>query len=105
MPYRVRVRRFLNVLGYNAGAYILAVVEDSSKHQERPDSWPFVEIDLTLADCGRVVSFDFDLNSRGSRRNSLRKIDIMIDTLTAFREALKEEAKLAESRERANGPR
>jgi hypothetical protein len=102
MPYRVRVRRFLNVLGYSAGAYILATVEDSSKHQDDEDRWPYVDIDLTLADCGRVVSFDFDLGSRGSRRNSLRKIDIMIDTLTAFREALKEEAKLAESRERAN---
>lgn len=100
MPYRVRIRRFLNVLGYNAGAYILAAVEDSSNHREDQHGWPYVDVDLTLADCGRVVGFDFDLSTRGSRRNSLRKIDIMIETLVVFREALREEAGLAEHRER-----
>lgn len=98
MPYRVRTRRFLNVLGYNAGAYILAVVEDSSRHVQGKHGWPYVEIELTLADCGRAVTFDFDLGSPGARRNSLRKVDIMIQTLMAFREALEAEAELAASR-------
>lgn len=103
MPYRVRIRRFLNVLGYNAGAYVLAVVEDSSRHVRGQHDWPYSEIDLTLADCGRAVTFDFDLGTPGARRNSLRKINIMIETLTAFREALEAEAKLAESREAKRG--
>ena len=99
MPYRFRKRRFLNTLGYNAGAYILAVVEDSSNHDQDEHGWPFVDIDLTLGDCGRIVSFDFDLSTRGARRNSLRKIDILIDTLVAFRGALREEAAVTEQRE------
>ncbi|MFN2525530.1 MAG: hypothetical protein ABR505_04610 [Actinomycetota bacterium] len=99
MSYRLRVRRFLNVLGYNAGAYILATVEDSSRYREGKHGWPYVDIDLTLGDCGRVVSFDFDLSARGSRRNSLRKIEIMIEVLSAFRDALHEEARLAEERD------
>lgn len=99
VPHRVRIRRFLNVLGYNAGAYILAVVEDSSRHVRGKHGWPYSEIDLTLADCGRVVTFDFDLTTPGTRRNSLRKINVMIETLTAFQEALQAEAELAESRD------
>lgn len=99
MRYRVQIRRFLNVLGYNAGAYILAAVEDSSKRSADKDKWSYLDIDLTMADCGRVVSFDFDLSTRGARRNSIRKIDIMIDTLVQFRGALKEEARLAGQRE------
>lgn len=97
MPYRVRIRRFLNVLGYHAGAYVIATVEDSSRG--RKPEWRHVDIDLTLADCGRVVSFDFDLDTKGARRNSLRKVDIMVEVLTLFREALQEEARLAASRE------
>lgn len=98
MAYRVRVRRFLNRLGYNAGAYILATVEDSTRHKKGKHGWPWVDVDLTMADCGRVVSFDFDLSTPGARRNSLRKADIMIETLTEFRRALAAEARLAERR-------
>ncbi|HJR45295.1 MAG TPA: hypothetical protein VJ927_06790 [Actinomycetota bacterium] len=100
MPYRLRTRRFLNVLGYNAGAYILAVVEDSSRHVKGKHGWPYAEIDLTIADCDRAVSFDFDLSTRGARRNSLRKIDIMIETLKAFRDALADEAAVVAARDR-----
>ena len=101
--YRIRVRKFLNRIGYHAGAYILAEVEDSTKHGEREHGWPYVDINLTLADCGRVVSFDFDIDSAGSRANSLRKIDLMIDTLIDFREALRTEAELAATRPRSGG--
>ena len=73
MPYRVRTRRFLNVLGYNAGAYILAVVEDSSGHAKSKHGWPYPEIDLTIADCGRAVTFDFDLSTSGARRTACER--------------------------------
>ncbi len=99
MPYRVRIRRFLNPFGYHAGAYVLAAVEDSSSYSS-DEYGPFVDIDLTLADCDRVVRFHFDLHTKRARRNSLRKIDLMIDALEQFRKALREEARVVEGRER-----
>ncbi len=99
MPYRVRIRRFLNSVGYHDGAYVLAAVEDSSSYSS-DEYGPFVDIDLTLADCNRIVHFHFDLHTKGARRNSLRKIDLIIDALEQFREALREEARVVEGRER-----
>jgi hypothetical protein len=96
MPYRVRIRKFLNLQGFNAGAYILAEVEDSSASD---DDRPYVDVNLTLADCSRSVSFDFDIGSAPARRNSLRKLNVMIDSLLEFREALVAEAELAKRRE------
>lgn len=100
MPYRVRIRKFLNNRGYHAGAYVLAEVEDSTNHKKGKHGWPYVQVDLTLADCSRVVSFDFDLSTAGHRANSFHKIDLMIDTLIRFREALRAEADLAVERAR-----
>lgn len=100
MPYRVRIRKFLNKPGFYAGAYVLAEVEDSTKHKKGKHGWPYVHLDLTLADCSRVVSFDFDLSSARQRANSLRKIHILVDTLIQFRDALQAEADLAADRSR-----
>ena len=100
MPYRVRIRKFLNKPGFHAGAYVLAEVEDSRKHKGGKHRWPYVHVDLTLADCSRVVSFDFDLSSARQRANSLHKIDALVDSLTQFRDALRAEADLAAERGR-----
>ncbi len=100
MPYRVRIRKFLNKPGYCAGAYVFAEVEDSTKHKRGKHGWPYVHVDLTLADCSRIVSFDFDLSSACHRVNSLQKIDVLVDALTQFRDALQAEADLAAERGR-----
>lgn len=100
MPYRVRIRKFLNKPGYHAGAYVLAEVEDSTKYKKGKHGWPYVHVDLTLADCSRVVSFDFNLSSSRDRANSLHKIDLLVDSLIQFRDALQAEADLAAERSR-----
>lgn len=100
MPNRVRIRKFLNKPGYHAGAYVLAEVEDSTKHKKGKHGWPYVHVDLTLADCSRVVSFDFNLSSARDRANSLHKIDLLVDSLIQFRDALQAEADLAAKRSR-----
>ena len=106
MAYRMRVRKFLNTLGHHAGAYVLAEVEDSTNfRKDRKGHWPWVEITLKLADCDRVVSFDFDLETASGRRNSLRKMDLLVETLSRFRNALYEEAALAEERARSDRKR
>lgn len=100
MPYRVRIRKFLNKPGFHAGAYVLAEVEDSTKHKKGKHGWPYVHVDLTLADCSRVVSFDFDLSSAKDRANSLHKINVLVESLIQFREALRAEVELTAERSR-----
>ncbi len=51
---------------------------------------------ITLADCGRQIQLEFFLGNTQARRQSLKKIDLLIDVLTTFREALTEEATLIE---------
>ena len=93
---RLYIRKFLNKPGYNAGAYILVEVQDTSR-QTDDDACAWVE--FKLSDCLRKVELDFDLR-RGDRANSLHKARLLLDTLTRFVEALEAEAALAEQRER-----
>jgi len=48
----------------------------------------FVEAGITLTDCGRTVSLEFDTNSLKESRDRLAKIDTLITELASFREAL-----------------
>ena len=98
MRYRLRTRRFLNIQGYSGNAFISAAVEDSTNHKKDEHGWPWPDVELILSDCYRVVSLDFHLRTPGDRRNSLRKIAILVDTLTEFQTALEAEAKLAAKR-------
>ena len=106
MAYRLHVRKFLNRPRHNAGAYVLAAVEDSSNlEKDRTLFEPWAEIALVLSDCSRVVSFDFSLETAGERRNSLQKIDLLVKTLSSFRDALHHEADLARKRQRSGSRR
>lgn len=51
---------------------------------------------LTLADCGRQIRLEFFLGNPRDRRQSLAKAELLLEILTAFRDALLEEAKLIE---------
>ena len=98
MPYRIRVRKFLNIQGYSGNGFINAQVEDSTDFKKDEHGWGWTDIQLDLADCNRMISFDFPLHTPGARRNSLRKIRILVDTLTEFQAALEAEAELATER-------
>jgi hypothetical protein len=89
----IHIRRFLNRRGFHAGAFIQAVVPDSTTCREAgcQHRW-CVDPVLRISDCYRVASFDFDLDTPGARQNSLYKIDVLIETLIQFREALTLEA-------------
>ena len=51
---------------------------------------------LTMADCRRRIQFEFFLGTKRARRISLAKINLLIDILTAFRDALTKEIALIE---------
>jgi len=54
---------------------------------------------LTMADCRRRIQLEFFLGTLRTRRESLRKIDLLIDQLEQFRTALRTEAGLIEQYE------
>jgi hypothetical protein len=52
---------------------------------------------LIIADCHKVIEFEFYLGSSEHRRRSLAKINLMIKFLTQFRDALVKESELIEN--------
>jgi hypothetical protein len=53
---------------------------------------------LTIADCRRRIQLEFFLGTKQARRISLAKINLLIDMLTKFRDALANEIALIEKR-------
>lgn len=40
-----------------------------------------IDLDLTIADCSRIVSLAFEIGTAAERRNRLHKVDTLIDAL------------------------
>ena len=90
--YHIQERAFLNE-HIDMRAFIVAVVEDTRDFlNEDQESWKWGRIDLTLADCNRHVTFEFDLSSKEHRDNSLFKIRKIAEVINAFQKALEIEA-------------
>ena len=96
--FTLRKRLFLNPVSTGQTSYVLAEVESS---QDGGYKWGHYM--LTLADCRRRVQLEFFLGTKDARRLALKKIDLLIDVLTRFRDALQKEIDLIEQRERG-GP-
>lgn len=84
--FTYRKRTFLNPASTDLTSYIHATVESSGEGNYRHGS----NI-LTIADCKRAIRFEFFLGTALHRRLSLKKIDLLINVLTAFRDALAKE--------------
>ena len=56
---------------------------------------------VTIADCRRRVQLEFFLGTVRARRESLRKLDLLLKVLSAFRKVLFKEAQLITEYERA----
>jgi hypothetical protein len=91
MKWTFRKRTFLNSIETGNTSFILAEVESSRNGAER---WGHNM--LTLADCRRRIQLEFFLGTARSRQQALTKINLLIDHLTRFRDALKREADLIE---------
>lgn len=89
--YHVRKRLFLN-RDEEYPAFIIGIVEDTSEIPTDEDGWKWGAIELKLGDCNRHVSFDFDLETRESRANSLYKINRIAQVVNAVRNAIQAEA-------------
>ena len=89
--FAFRKRLFLNPISTGYTSHILAEVESS---RDGDNKWGHCM--LTLADCRRQIQLEFFLGTKQGRLNSLRKINLLIDILTRFRDALQTEIALIE---------
>lgn len=90
-------RRFLNLRGHHAGAYVLADCGIADYDDSRIDAV------LTIADCHRVAELDFSfvIGHRAEARNALykaRTLRRVIDDFVAALEAVHEESEIARRR-------
>ena len=84
-------RTFLNPASTLSTSYIQANVADSHNGEVTHNGNM-----LIIADCNRTVEFEFYLGTKRHRRQSLAKINLLIDILTRFRDALIKESNLIE---------
>jgi len=90
--YRKRV--FLASISTGHTSYILTEVESS-----RGGEYKWGHCMLTMADCRRRIQLEFFLGTLRARRESLRKIGLLMKRLEQFRTALRTEAGLIEQYE------
>jgi len=90
--FTFRERSFLNPTSTGYTSFILAEVESSDE-----GAYKWGNYLLTLADCKRVIQLDFFLGTKQARRIALRKINLLIDVLSRFRDALQKEIVLIET--------
>ena len=84
-------RKFLNPISTGQTSFIDALVEHSFNGSDS-----LINCLITIADCRRRIQLEFLLADKQHRRQSLAKINLLIDTLTGFRDALVKESALIE---------
>jgi hypothetical protein len=91
--FTFRKRAFLNPISTGQTSFILAEAESSNNGEYK---WGHYM--LTIADCRRRIQLEFFIGTKRARRSSLKKINLLIDVLTRFRDALANEIALIEKR-------
>jgi len=95
-PFSLRKRVFLNPASSGTTSFLFAEVESS-----RGGEYKWGHYMLTLADCRRRIQLEFFIGTLRARRESLRKIDLLIKRFEEFRTALQKEVGLIEQFEAA----
>ena len=91
-----RKRVFLASVSTGHTSYILAEVESS-----RGGEYKWGHYMLTIADCRRRIQLEFFLGTMRARRESLKKLDLLLGVLNSFRTRLLAEAHAITEYERA----
>ncbi|HEX7774417.1 MAG TPA: hypothetical protein VF435_18480 [Pyrinomonadaceae bacterium] len=92
--YTLRKRLFLNPTSTGYTSFVFAEVESSQN-----GSYKIGNYLLTFADCKHIIQYEFFLGTKEARRIALKKINLLIDVLTQFRDALQKEITLIEKGE------
>lgn len=91
-----RKRVFLSSISTGHTSHILAEVESS-----RGGEYKWGHYMVTIADCRRRIQLEFFLGTVRARRESLKKLDLLLNVLGSFRSALLAEAHAITEYERA----
>ena len=91
MKHKYLKRTFLNPASTGFTSFILAEVESS-----RNGEYKFGNNLLTIADCKRIIQLEFFLGTPKARRESLKKINLLIATLVRFGHTLMTESQAIE---------
>src|SRR5215210_3394985 len=91
-----RKRVFLASISSGHTSHILVEVESS-----RGGEYKWGHYMLTIADCRRRIQFEFFLGNLRARRESLKKLDLLLNVLSSFRSKLLAEAHAITEVERA----
>jgi hypothetical protein len=94
--FTFRRRVFLASVSTGFTSYVFAEVESSQSGEYK---WGHYMV--SIADCRRRIQIEFFLGTARARRQSLAKIDRLLEVLTKFRLALLKEAHLIAECERA----
>ena len=94
--FLLRKRIFLASVSTGTTSHVLAEVESS-----RGGEYKWGHYMLTIADCRRRIQLEFFLGTVRARRESLRKLDLLLKVLGSFRNALLAEAQAMTEYERA----
>jgi hypothetical protein len=81
-------RRFLNRRGFHAGAYVLASCKIVTFRPRDGAAEHTIGAEVTIADCRRVVTIDFDVMDDSDVQNALYKARLLRDVLVDFTVAL-----------------
>jgi hypothetical protein len=93
-------RSLLNGAGIQSTAAIVAEVEDTStwhegkngKGDDLTTAWQArPDYTLSISDCYRTITIEMDMDTPAEWRNSIRKLNVMIDALTRMRDGVVEE--------------
>ncbi|CAN5209957.1 hypothetical protein BH20ACI1_BH20ACI1_25990 [soil metagenome] len=96
--YHVKKRIFLN-RDLDMRAVAVGIVQDTRNIPNTEEkNWEWATIELTLSDCTRSVSYDFNLNTKRDRANSLYKIRRIAAIVNAVKDAIEIEAKSIDER-------
>lgn len=96
--YHVRKRIFLN-RDLDMRAFAIGIVQDTRGiPNENDGDWKWGTIQLNLADCQRHVAFDFEMDTKAARADSLYKIRRIAAIVNAVRDAIEIEAKSIDER-------
>jgi hypothetical protein len=87
--YTYRKRVFLSPVSTGFTSYVFAEAESSDGGEYKLGNYI-----LILADCRRRIELEFFLGTARHRRQSLAKIDLLLEVLNSFRSALSREAQL-----------
>ncbi len=87
--YAYLKRAFLNPRSTGFTSYIYAEAENSENGEYKQGNYL-----LTIADCKRRIDLEFFLGTKRYRRQSLKKLNLMMQVVTRFKEAVEKESKL-----------